>query len=171
MKQITSWRRKTKACSTCLNLRSSEGSPQLQNSPWAQLKSQLQLHCGPVFSLLIPILLTSLQLCIPRPLPHKLFPHIRICFSGIHHKAASDNIVHQNNLNCCSKHSPSTPIVTLTPMLPSIIENEVLHHLDWEGRPKIRETRVNPTYSVLSSQILSYTLELLLHIRKKTYSI
>lgn len=56
-------------------------------------------------------LLTSLQLCLPRLL-HLLnfFSHIRICFSGIHYKAASDNTSHQNYLNCCSKHSPSTPM-------------------------------------------------------------
>lgn len=62
---------------------------------------------------------------VSRLLPHKLFSHIRICFSGIHYKAASDNTVHQNCLNCCSKHSPSTQC-HLTPIFPSIIEKEVL---------------------------------------------
>lgn len=97
----------------------------------------LSFNCtGGQFSpLLIPTLFISLQVCLPRPLLHKLLHktlHLRICFSGIHYKTASSNILHQNYLNCCSKHSPITPTVTLTPMLSSIINNEVFHRLVWE---------------------------------------
>lgn len=130
MKQITGWRGKTKALPICLNFRSSKRSFQLQSLLQVLFRSQFVDH----FPLLIPILLTSLLVHLRRPLPNKQVhktPCLRVCFSGIHFKTVSIDILHHNYLNCSSQHSPSkhTAADTLTPMLPAIMENDVFYYL------------------------------------------